>query len=554
MLRYARNDELLNTLALCKEVNSMKKGYLLILLALIICLSLAACAAPSQAPASAPSAKPAATSAAGTPQYGGVLKIIRRDGPSQMGAQTDDQAVNQHYGLPAFDPLAWFDELGQPELGPGRVLTAVNIAPEGKSVTLTLRKGVKFHDGTDFNAEALKYNYANIPTSRRSFLQSVTSMDVIDDYTFRFNLSKFDVVLLENLPMGSGYIASPTAAKKPTTTENIAKDHCIGTGPFKVVSWQRDISVKYEKFSGYWDQGKPYLDGIEITGVVDPVTALMSFESGGGDILIDVAPDDAVRLKAKGFRIVSLKGLGPGLIPDGANADSPFANKLVRMALEYALDRQTLAKELGYGFYEPAYQICYALLGYNPDIEGRKYDPVKAKQLLSEAGYPKGFKTSLIFPTVKSVGGRINQNEVVAIQTYLREVGIEAELDMADTARFTSLGQNGWRGIMCGDALAGPAVVGVAQRRLDKAAPANRSIFRPAGFQETFDAARSEPNLAQRQASVKKMTRIMYDEVMIVPLWQKSNIVAMKQSVQGSKYMETNYEYLWYPGGAWLSK
>jgi peptide/nickel transport system substrate-binding protein len=504
----------------------------------------------SQAATTPQAAKTAATSA---PQSGGVLRIIRVDGPTQIGAQTDEQNVNQNYGLPVFDPLAWFDEVGQPVLGPGRLATAVDVAPDGKSITLTIRKGVKFHDGTDFNAEAVKYNYTNLRTASRSFLKNVTSIDVVNDYTLRFNLSAFDISLVENIPMGSGYIASPTAIQKKVAVDDLIQ-HCVGTGPFKIVSWQRNIGAKYEKFSGYWDQGKPYLDGMEIKGIADPTVALLAFQSGEGDVLVEPSPADAVKLKEKGFRIVSEMGLGPALIPDGANADSPFANKLVRQALDYAIDRETLAKGIGYGFYEAAYQPCYAKLGYNPDITGRKYDPAKAKQLLTDAGYPKGFKTTLYFTAVKGIGSTMTNDEIAAIQNYLREVGIDAQIETIDTARSTSLNQNGWHGIIVGDALAGPAVMGVTQRRLDIAANVNKSIYRPAGFQEIFDAARVEPNLEKRQASVKKMTRVMYDEAMLTPLWKKVGITALKPTVKDSKIGETGYGYLWYTGGTWISK
>jgi ABC-type transport system substrate-binding protein len=199
-----------------------------------------------------------------------------------MGWPADVRTVNCHlYQAPAVETLLRWDDGGKP--GP-HLATGWKVADDKKSITFNLRKGVKFHDGTDFNAQAVKWGFELFMKTKRSELQSVESMEVIDDHTLRLNLKYFDNLLLTNLCYLAGPIASPTAGEK------MGKDaFClrpVGTGPFKIKSVERDVLIRYEKFDGYWQKGKPYLDAIEISMVKDPMTAIAAYKSSKAHLLL----------------------------------------------------------------------------------------------------------------------------------------------------------------------------------------------------------------------------------------------------------------------------
>ena len=132
----------------------------------------------------------------------------------------------------------------------------------GKVITLTLRRGVKFHDGTDFNAEAAKWNLDQAISTKQFGSVLIDSVDVVDPYTIRINLKQRDNTLLGMLGFSYiGMMISPTAFK--TKGEDWVIANPVGTGPFRFASWQKDVKIAFRKFEGYWQKGKPYLDGIE---------------------------------------------------------------------------------------------------------------------------------------------------------------------------------------------------------------------------------------------------------------------------------------------------
>ena len=264
------------------------------------------------------------------PRYGGSFTWNHNGPIPQIGAPADNLGVVANRNtFPALETLLKTDE--NENLHPW-LAESWKIAPDGKAITLQLRKGVKFHDGTNFNAEAVKYNLeavykANIPNS--AVLGKVSSYDVVDEYTLRMNLKEYDATLLLLLAQQAiGQMASPTAMKKEATPETTAKLHCVGTGPFVFDSWKRDSFVKYKKWDGYWQKGKPYLDEVKIQSIADLTVSLMSLKSGEAQAMENVDPVDAKQLEKEGFEIYqpNLYFLH-SILPDGNNPNSPFAKR-----------------------------------------------------------------------------------------------------------------------------------------------------------------------------------------------------------------------------------
>jgi peptide/nickel transport system substrate-binding protein len=382
-----------------------------------------------------------------TARHGGILRIGEQVEAEQIGDPVGPSYTSTCFkrAVPVIETLLRYDKTGVvvPWLA-----TAWKVSKDLDSITLTLRKGVKFHDGTDFNAQTCKWNLERYRTSNNPELKVVKSIDIIDDFTIRLNISKWDSTLLDTLAYTPGMMISPTAYQKAGSTDKERSDWArinpVGTGPFKFVSWNREVKIKYEKFSDYWQKGKPYLEGIEIVVIPNPVTRLLSFRKGEVDIITTVDPRDVKELEREGNYIVTmsnLSSLASCVAGDSAHRNSHFSDIRVRRAVEYAVDKKALVDALtqGYG------NVCnqYAPMGswgLNPDVKGYPYDPSKAKQLLAEAGYSKGFKTKLISPNFG-----LYVPIPPAIQEYLRKVGIDAEIEMLSSAAYQSVLRAGWQ-------------------------------------------------------------------------------------------------------------
>lgn len=484
------------------------------------------------------------------PQYGGTFVWNHNGGIPKIGAPADNLGIAGNRNMyPVLEPLILTDE--QERIQPW-LAESWKTSPDGKSITFHLKKGVKFHDGTDFDAEAVKVNLetvykANIRGS--GVLGKVSSYDVLDKYTLRMNLKEYDCTILLWLAQSIiGQMASPTALKKETTPETMAQLHAVGTGPFLLDSWKRDTYVKYKKWDGYWQKGKPYLDAIKIQNISDLTVSVMSFRSGEAHAVENLDPVDARQLEKEGYKIYqpNLYFLH-SILPDGANPDSPFAKKEVRLALEYALDKRTMAEGIGMGYYEALCQLATKKdPWYNPGLKFREYNPEKAKQLLAEAGYPNGFKTKLTSDVMA------RRDTLVAVQTYLKEVGIETELEILEFGAAFALPSQGWKGIY----FPGFPNVGTLVGIIDRWGTSNRyiSIYRPPGWQEKWDALIAQQDDGKRLAQMKELLKILYDEAVGMPYQGDAPQVVRIDKLHNFNHHANHMVSYWTPHNIWLSK
>lgn len=484
------------------------------------------------------------------PRYGGTFVWNHNGGIPAIGAPADNLGwVGNRNTFPALEMLLRTDE--QERIQPG-LAESWSVARDGKSITVRLRKGIKFHDNTPFNAEAVKYNLeavlkANIMGS--AFLNKVSSYDIVDQHTLRINLKEFDSTFLLRLAQSAlGQVASPTAMKKEVTPDTMAKLHCVGTGPFVFDSWKRDTFVKFKKWNGYWQKGKPYLDEIKIQNIPDLAVSIMSFKSGEAQAVENVDPVDARQLEKEGYDIYQ-----PNLfflhsiLPDGGNANSPFAKKAVRLAVDYAIDKRTMAKGIGMGYYEALNQLATKKdPWFNAGLKYREYDPKKAKQLLAEAGYPNGFKTRLISDVMA------RKDAQVAIQTYLKEVGIETELEVMEVGAAFAKPMQGWEGILFPGFPNVSTLVGIADRW---GQPNNYVSFpRPQGWQEKWSALYSQLDDKKRLAQMKDLLRILYDEALAIPYQGDAPLVVRQKYLHGFNHHSNHMISYWEPENVWIGK
>jgi peptide/nickel transport system substrate-binding protein len=386
-------------------------------------------------------AGPVSASTAVAPVKGGILRCIRGTFPKVLGYGPEMGPTDTIFAIPYVEALTVWDEKGDQI---PRLAESWKVDLQGKTITWGLRKGVRFHDGTPFNAEAVRWNYQlRLDTNSLTDGKAVKSVEILDEYTVRMNLTEYTSQSLVNY--GWVQMFSPTAY-----TANGGKDwartHAVGTGPFKLAEFKRDTVIRYERNNNYWRKGYPLLDGIEIRFIPDNNTAAMMMQTKEADVWLDVSDvKNVIALEGKGFKVNWGPGMFWALLPNSNDPKSPFANKKVREALEYALDRPTLAKSLGSGKFEALDQMSSSISpAYIPGYVPRPYNPVKAKQLLAEAGYPDGFETKLLALDML-------RDSAIAIQSYLGAVGIRVNLDMADMGRyFVSCFMQGWSDLAVG--------------------------------------------------------------------------------------------------------
>ena len=412
--------------------------------------------------------------------------------------------------LPALEPLLRIGEDGKLK---GHLAESWDVSADGKSVTFRLRQGIKFHDGTPFNAEAVKYNLQATAKSGvwgMGILNVVKSYDILGEYTIRANMDGYNYNLMTSLASTAGLMTSPTALQKPATDETITKLHMVGTGPFIFDSWKANDYVKYKKNPNYWQAGKPYLDAVTIRHIPDRTVALMAFQAGEADELatgLQLATSNM--LESQGYIIRSMPlRFHFAMMWDSANPNSPFANQKVREAVHYGVDKQTLVNGIGGGA-KRGFTALYQMAEpgdpwYCPELPIRKYDLEKAKQLLAEAGYPAGFNVKLVSDTFAEM------NFMEALLTELKKMGIVAKLDIADFPRIMSLEMGGWEGLLHPGFPTFDTMPGLNSRWGDPAFFV--SMYKPAGWNDMWASVMAEIDDTKRVEKMKEIVRLDYNE------------------------------------------
>jgi peptide/nickel transport system substrate-binding protein len=467
-------------------------------------------------------------------QYGGVLKEVLTVGPATpIGYPAEAAPDAAADAVPALEGLMRIRNGGIVE---PLLATAWDIAPDGNSITFTLRQGVKFHDGSDFKASDVKWNFDSLIEAGRA--TDWESVDVIDDYTVRVNITGYKNTVLTGF---SGGIISTTSVEENGL--EWARWHPVGTGPFKFVEYERDSRLVYERNDDYWREGLPYLDGVEYIVIADETVRSIAFQKG--DIhTMRAAGITAVELRDMGYDYVTRPGGTFVLIPDSKNPDSPLAKLEVRLAISHAIDREALAEALGYGFSRPAYQVFPGFTETAiPNLDKHEFDQDLARQLLADAGYPDGLTT-----TIHAFIRVVPKDYIAAIANMLHDVGIEVEQDYPEAGKYTEYRFNGWSDALMGHALGAMENMN-SSFNMYFAGVQFPSVQKPDGWQEAFDAALSSETIdpVKTQALVK----IMHDDVMVIPYLEETAVAFIQEGVHDSGQLKdslttvTEFEVTW---------
>lgn len=487
--------------------------------------------------------QPGGGASSGEPKRGGVLRIVDEPPGTPFGVPWEMVSTGVIPAIPVLEPLVWMDWTGD-KVTP-KLAERWEVAQDRKSITLYLRKGVKFHDGTGFDAEAVRFNLQHQIEAKR--IPGLTSVDVLDSHTVKLNLEEWDNSIFLYLSDVVTWMISPTAFQQ--NGSEWARYHPVGTGPFEFVSYERDVRAQYKRFEGYWDQGKPYLDGVELRFIEDDQTAKLAFLGGEVDMLSMTVNEIAAELMGAGYPAIKYQS-GFQLLhlwPDSVNAGSPFAKREVRLAVSHAIDRKAVAEARGFGTGIPAYQIAFPdTAPFIPDDPGHPYDPERAKELLAQAGYPNGFETKMIMSPY------LDRDTAVAIQQYLSAVGIRAELETPEFSRYREYQINGWSGLLLGPMGYFPNYPRLMQAYFMGGTLAYNSVRRPPGFDRLWNEARSTLN--QEPEKVQALNRLITDDMMVVPVYVYTRVYVMQPYVRDTNHMSAAAWPWWTPAEAWLDR
>jgi ABC-type transport system substrate-binding protein len=346
---------------------------------------------------------------------------------------------------------------------------------------------------------------------------SVSSIEAVDDYAVRINLTDWDSRLLDTLCYV--WVVSPTAFEKNGV--EWMRNNPVGTGPFKLVSWQRDTTKVYEKWDGYWQKSRPYLDKIEINIIADSMVQVASFLAGENDILTLLNPTDARTLQNDYPDLVLVTspvvGFTRSLMFDSANPDSPFSDLLVRQAVSYAIDREAIIDGIYKGFGKLTYQTKSPdMWSYNPNVKGYPYNPDEARELLKEAGYGEGFSTKLYYKS-----DQIYQDLFVAVQADLAAIDIDIELQPLNPAAYGEMyfAGNWFGGIFGADMQSIPEPLGLRSffSSVQSMPSFQQCIIHPQEIDDIIEKITVSTDFEAKEALGQELERLICDEYCICP-------------------------------------
>lgn len=309
-----------------------------------------------------------------------------------------------------------------------------DVNPDATEYRFYLRKGVVFHDGTPFNAEAVKINFERLVNpanklSRASLLSMVKAFEVVDEHTLTITLTTPFGALVNTLAHAGTLIHSPAALARHGKE---VMRHPVGTGPFRFVSWQTD-TLTVARNPTYWRQGYPKVESVTVRSVPENGARLAMLMAGEAQFIAPLPPElVSVAARNPKLEVVSRPSIVTWYV--GINTRKPpFNDRRVRQALNYAVDKAAYAKIVWNNNAEPATSVIPPGLPFHVSQNVWPYDVARARALLAEAGLANGFETE-IYGANNTTARRAMQ----FLQQQLADVGIRATITPMDAGTITN--------------------------------------------------------------------------------------------------------------------
>lgn len=435
-----------------------------------------------------------------------------------------------------FNGLIWVDDDNniQPDLA-----TSWELSEDGKEYTFHLREGVTFHNGETLDAQDVvtTWEAGKDPANAYAYVfEQADSVTVVDDFTVKITTPEPDPLFLRSM---GGWGIYPTDYYNEVGLEGF-EAHPIGTGPFKFVEWVKGDKIVFEAFEDYWEEGLPKVARLVFRPIPESSTRLAAVQTGEVHIATRFIKEEADQVFGNsGVRVISYANDRSYYIAFNnlsSGIGQPTENVLVRQAMNYAVDRQAIVDALfdgqatlSSGFVSPFN------MGYSADIQPYPYDPDKARELLTEAGFPDGFEIGFACP----IGAYPNFEQVCeAISGYLAEVGITlegGEIQFLESGQYWDLEANKELPPMFGDAWS--VTNGEALDRLQGAllAEASYAAWEDADLRALIDKASTTIDPTERAAVYGEIAKEMYDNPPFIYLYYPNTFEIANAAVQNYK-------------------
>lgn len=474
-----------------------------------------------------------APAGAASPQSGGTLNVGFPSDTKTLDPMFSVQFTERQVLYLVYNTLT---KLGtdfsiNPELA-----TSWDIENDGKRIVFHLRQGVKFHDGTDFDAEAVKWNMeqrldeAVGSRQRKQLAPVIDSLEVIDKHTVAFNLKKQFPALLGMLGQRAGFMASPAAAKK--WGEDFGSNP-VGTGAFVFKEWVRGSHITVERNKDYWEPGLPYLDRIVFRDIAGAVVATQQLITGELDYVGQLSPNDVRPIEGKdGIDLYPIT-VGRWYSLQWHVYEPPFDNVILRRAIAHAIDRKRIVDITMAGKAQIANgPTPPGLWWYDPDIKSYEYNPKLAKELLAKAGYVPGTELTLYTSQV-STYQQINalvQEQLTAIGITIKQEPVaRSEWYSRVVKRLVNFTATRWT--------QRPDPDGLLYILFHSKGFANSTGYNNPKLDALLDQARGTNDIEKRKGLYSKVQRILIEDIPNVPLFFSVEYAALSSKVRGFEWI-----------------
>ncbi|HUW70563.1 MAG TPA: ABC transporter substrate-binding protein [bacterium] len=407
--------------------------------------------------------------------------------------------------------------------------------PNNVTYIFHLRKGVKFHNGRELTADDVQYSLQRILDPKtaspgRSYVSLITSIDVVDRYTVKLNLSAPLASLLDGLTSNNCSIVAKEAVE---ANGNLQKTDA-GTGPFMLQDWIPDNSMTLVKNASYFEKGAPYLDKVIFRVIPEQASLLAGVKSGDID-LATISDGATIRQASKDSKVVVMSKPGLNMRIFSFNTTKkPFDDVRVRQALAMTLNRSEILGIAEFGMGKPTGPVPVAATQWAVPVAKLPYaspDIAKAKKLLAEAGYPKGFSFKITCSATYEGGLAVAQ----VAQEELKKIGVTAELEVVEWGVYIDK----WvkRDFETMIELRGGS--GEPDRFLYRTfystGGVNNFLFKDAEVDKYLDLGRTQTVLADRKASYNKLQTLLTEKAPAIFLYCPNENQVMGKQVSGFK-------------------
>lgn len=415
------------------------------------------------------------------------------------------------------------------------------ISEDGLTYTFNLRDDVQFHDGSDFDADAVVFNFERMldedhpyhdtgPFPLSFFFSAIDTVEALDSHTVEFTLNEPFAPFLSNLAYPTGLIASPEAIR---AHEDEFGRNPSGTGAFRFEEWQSNTRVVVSRNEDYWD-GAPELEAVVFRPITDANTRVAEMLSGGIDLMVEVPPTSLNQFDGPDFTVH--EQAGPHLWFLILNAkEGPFADKRVRQAANYAIDKQALVDDVLEGTATVAAGPTPAAFSwaYNEALDPYPYDPDRARALLAEAGVEEA---ELTFLVTEGGSGMLDPVPMgTAIQADLEAVGFDVSIETYEWNSFlgvvnpgledkADLAQMAW---MTNDPDTLPFLA-LRTEAFPENGGFNSGYYSNPEVDELLEAARASTDQAERARLYREMQEIVHEDApwVFVANWKQNAVTS----------------------------